>query len=117
MSSGFLLPAFAQTTAATAANDAAEQRARAFVEAINSGNRAAWRKFISENFAKSVLERLPVEERLNNFSRIYDQNRGFTLQSVRRTKSNEVVASVTSNLTGLSQELMFMVEEQSPFYL
>lgn len=112
----FSMQVFAQTSA-TAANDAAEQRARAFVEAVNSNNRQAWRKFISENFAKSSLERFPVEERLNNLARIYDQNRGLSVQNVRRTKPNEVAVSVKSNLTGLGMELMFMVEEQAPFYL
>lgn len=113
----FCLRASAQTPASTAAGDAAEQRARAFIEAVNSNNRAAWRKFISENFAKSSLERLPLEERVNNFARIYDQTRGLNLQSVRRTKPNEVAAVVKTNLTGLGMELMFMVEEQAPFYL
>ena len=116
LTAGFSMQTFAQTPAPTAA-DAAEQRARAFVEVINSGNRAAWRKFISENFAKSSLERLPVEDRVNNFARIYDQTRGLNLQNVRRTKSNEIAAGVTGNLTGFNLEMMFMVEEQSPFYL
>jgi CubicO group peptidase (beta-lactamase class C family) len=116
MTSGISIQTFAQTSA-TPANDAAEQRGRAFVEAINSGTRAAWRKFISENFAKSSLERVPVEDRLNNFARIYDETRGLNLQNVRRTKPNEAIISVRSNLTGLGMEVMFMVEEQSPFYL
>lgn len=117
LTAGFCLQAFAQTPANTAAGDAAEQRGRAFVEAINSNNRATWRKFISENFAKAALERLPVEERLNNFARIYDQTRGVNLQSVRRTNPNEVAVSVKTNLTEQALDMMFMVEEQSPFYL
>jgi CubicO group peptidase (beta-lactamase class C family) len=116
LTAGFCLQAFAQTSA-TAAGDAAEQRARAFIEAINSNNRASWRKFIGENFAKSSLERVPIEDRLNNFARIYDQTRGLNLQNVRRTKPNEVAVSVKSNLTGLGMELMFLVEEQAPFHL
>jgi CubicO group peptidase (beta-lactamase class C family) len=116
LAAGFSQQIPAQTPA-SAAVDAAEQRARAFVEAINSNNRAAWRKFIGENFAKSSLERVPVEDRLNNFARIYDQTRGLSLQNARRTKPNEVAVSVRSNLTGLGMELMFLVEEQSPFYL
>jgi CubicO group peptidase (beta-lactamase class C family) len=116
LTGGFSLRVPAQTQTATAA-DVAEQRARAFVEAVSSNNRAAWRKFISENFAKSALEKVPLEARLNNFARIYDQNRGLNLQNARRTKPNEVTVSVRSNLTGLEMELIFPVEEQSPFYL
>ncbi|HEX8368743.1 MAG TPA: serine hydrolase domain-containing protein [Pyrinomonadaceae bacterium] len=111
-----LLQAFAQTSASAPA-DAAEQRGRAFIEVINSNNRAAWQKFISENFAKSSLERVPAEARLGNFARIYDQTRGLNLQNVRRTKPNEVSASVKGSLTGIGMELIFLVEEQSPFYL
>lgn len=103
--------AFAQQTAA----ETAEQRVRAWAEAINSNNRAAWRKFIGENYAKSVLERLPVEARLNNFARIYDETRGITIQSVRQTKPNEVSVTVKSNLTGQESEIILQVEEQPPF--
>ncbi|HEY0048850.1 MAG TPA: serine hydrolase domain-containing protein [Pyrinomonadaceae bacterium] len=112
----FSLQASAQTSASAPA-DAAEQRGRAFVEAINSNNRATWRKFISENFAKSSFERLPLEARLNNFARIYDQTRGLNLQNARRTKPNEASLAVRSSLTGIGMELMFLVDEQSPFYL
>lgn len=102
-----------QSTAA----DAAEQRARAYIEAINSNDRAAWRKFINENYSKSSLERMPLEVRLNNFARIYDETRGGALQSLRRTKPNEAEAVVKANLTGLGLELAFLVEEQPPYYL
>jgi CubicO group peptidase (beta-lactamase class C family) len=112
----FSLSVFAQTPATTAA-DAAEQRARAFVDAINSNNRETWRKFITESFAKPALERLPVEARLNNYARIYDETRGLTVQNVRRTKPNEVAVSVKTNLTGQVLEVMFMVDEQAPYHL
>ncbi len=101
----------AQQTAA----EAAEQRARAWVEAINSNNRAAWRKFIGENYAKSSLERMPVEPRVNNFARIYDETRGLNIQSVRLNKPNEVFVSAKSNLTGQDSEIVVQVEEQAPF--
>ncbi|PND67682.1 hypothetical protein, partial [Escherichia coli] len=87
----------------------------AWVEAVNSNNRAAWRKFIGENYAKAALERIPVEPRLNNFGRIYDETRGIVIQSVRRTKANEVSVSAKSNLTGQESEIILQVEEQAPF--
>jgi CubicO group peptidase (beta-lactamase class C family) len=115
----FLLAAlflnFAPAIFAQTAADAAEQRARAWVEAVNSNNRAAWRKFIGENYAKAALERIPVEPRLNNFGRIYDETRGIVIQSVRRTKANEVSVSAKSNLTGQESEIILQVEEQAPF--
>lgn len=102
---------FAQQTAA----ETAEQRARAWVEAINSNNRAACRKFIGENYAKSSLERMPVEPRVNNFARIYDETRGMNIQSVRLNKPNEVFVIAKSNLTGQNSEIVVQVEEQAPF--
>ena len=110
---GFSVSIFAQTSA----SDAAEQRARAYVAVIGANDRAGWRKFISENYSKTALERMPLEARLNTYARIYDENRGFTIQNVRKTKPNEVALDLTGNLNGLGLELTFMVEEGSPFYL
>ena len=96
-------------------SDVAEQRARAWVEAINSNNRAAWRKFITENHTKTALERFPLEARLTNYARIYDDTRGMTIQSVNRAKPNEISVVVKSNLTGQETEMFLTVEEQSPY--
>ena len=101
--------------AQTTAGEAAEQRARAWVAAINSSNRAAWRKFITENHSKSALERTPIEARLGNYARIYDETRGLTIQSVRVTKPNEVTVGAKSNLTGMEANIILTVEEQAPF--
>lgn len=111
---GFTFEASAQQPGAV---EAAEQRARAYVQAINSNDRSVWRKFITENFSKSSLERIPLEARLNNFSRIYDETRGFTLQKLTRTKANEVSVELKSNLTGSGLNMSFPVEDQPPYYL
>ncbi|HEY8560881.1 MAG TPA: serine hydrolase domain-containing protein [Pyrinomonadaceae bacterium] len=103
---------YAQQTTASAA---AEQRARGWVTAMNSNDRAAWRKFITENYAKSVLERAPIEARLGNYARIYDETRGMTVQGVRVTKPNEVTLSAKSVLTGMEANIILTVEEQAPF--
>lgn len=108
---GFAATAFAQQTAA----DAAEQRARAWVEALNSNNRVAWRKFITENHSKAVLERFPVEARLGNYGRIYDETRGLTILNLQRTKPNEVTLVARSNLTGQESKIVLLVEEQPPY--
>lgn len=112
-----MLTTFTPRVAAQAANvsDAAEQRARAWVEAINSNNRAAWRKFIGETVAKAALERMPVEPRLNVYARIYDETRGITIERVQRTKANEVSVTAKSNLTGDEMLVVVTVEEQAPF--
>jgi CubicO group peptidase (beta-lactamase class C family) len=101
----------------SAAAEAAEKRARAYLQAINSNDRAGWRKFISENYSKSSLERMPLESRLNIFARIYNEARGFTLQNLSRTKANEVTVNLKANLTGFEMTNIFTVEEQAPYYL
>lgn len=110
----FISEVFGQQTSAAAS---AEQRARAYIEALNSNKRADWRKFITENFTKTALERVPMEGRLGSFSRIYDETRGLSIQGVSQTRPNEVSVSVKSNLTGQLFDLIVQVEEQSPFQL
>ncbi len=103
---------FAQSPSA---GDEAEKRARAWVEAINANDRAAWRKFIGENYARSSLDRMPMDARLGNYARIYDETRGIRIESVRRTKTNEVSISAKSALTGEDALIVVTVEEQPPF--
>lgn len=103
---------FSQTTPAQAA---AEQRARAFIEAVSSNNPAAWRKFISENFSKESIERVPAQRRFENIARVYDLTRGLTALDVRRTKPNEVLLTVRTNLTGELLDLIAQVEESAPY--
>lgn len=97
--------------------DVAEQRLRAYVEVFNSGKRTEWRKFISENYTKAALDRVPVENRVGNISRIYDENRGLTIQGARRTNANEVIFDVKNSLTGQNLELFTQIGEQAPFQL
>jgi CubicO group peptidase (beta-lactamase class C family) len=97
------------------APDAAEQRVRVYVEVFNSNKRAEWRKFIGENYAKSALEKMPVDARLANFARLYDETRGFALQSLTRSKPTEFSVKVKSNLTAQDYELTVWVEENAPF--
>lgn len=110
----FISEVFGQQTSAAAS---AEQRARAYIEALNSNKRTEWRKFIGENYTKTALERIPMEGRLGSFSRIYDETRGLSIQGVSQTRPNEVSVSVKSNLTGQFFDLIVQVEEQSPFQL
>ena len=58
---------------------------------------------------------MPLEARLNNYARIYDETRGMAILSVRQTKPNEVSANVKNNLTGAETLIVVLVEEQAPF--
>jgi len=89
----------------------------AYVEALNSNKLPEWRKFINENYTKSAMERIPIDARIRNFYRAYDETRGMNIQSVSPGKPNEIVVSIKSNLTGDDYELTVQVEEQSPFLL
>jgi CubicO group peptidase (beta-lactamase class C family) len=99
------------------ASGAAEKRARDYIEAVNSGKPAMWRKFYSENFSKASLEKVPVEARIGNSARIYELTRGLEIEKVEQKKPNEITVSAASKLTGQKLELFFPFEQQSPFYL
>jgi CubicO group peptidase (beta-lactamase class C family) len=109
--------AAATALAPTALTAAAEQRAKILVETLSSGEPAAWRKFIGENFTKSSLERVSPERRFVTFARIYDRTRGLALKNVRQTKPNEVTATVVSQLLGETSELLVLVEENAPYQI
>jgi CubicO group peptidase (beta-lactamase class C family) len=105
---------YAQNSQNSPAQSAAEKRARTLIELLNSYNAAAWNKFISENFTKSSLQRVPPQSRLNTIARICDRTRGLTFKESRMTKPNEITATVTDKLLGENFELLMLVEENAP---
>ncbi|HYO63524.1 MAG TPA: serine hydrolase domain-containing protein [Pyrinomonadaceae bacterium] len=106
----------AATAAAPSAppSAAASRRADELIALLNSGDRAAVRAYVNDHFSRSSNERVPLEQRVNNFSRLHDTTRGVELLSVRGTKPNEIAALVRSKLTGQLSELIVEVEPEAP---
>jgi CubicO group peptidase (beta-lactamase class C family) len=102
--------AFAQTAPA---ENPAERRARELIQFINTGDRVAYRKYISENFGGEPA-RLPLEQHLESFSDLRDFTRGMDFHGLLDAKPNEVTARLQTKLTGRWLELLVRVEAETP---
>ncbi len=102
--------AFAQTAPAEAP---AERRVKELVQFINSGDRAAYQKYVSENFAGNFA-RIPMEQHLEFFSDLRDVSRGAEFHGVQDSKPNEVTARLKTRLTGSWLGLLVRVEAEAP---
>lgn len=103
--------AFAQPSASQAA---AERYAREIVSFSNTGDRAAYRKFVEANFSKGMLDR-PMQQHLGFMSSMHAQSRGWEYVKVQDWNANEVVALVKSKLTGSLDALLVRVEPEAPY--
>ena len=91
----------------------AETRAREIAQLINSGDRAAVRKYVAENFGGQMAS-IPIERHLNFFSSEHDQSRGLEVSMVQDSGANEVTLLVRNKLTGDWQGLRVVVEPTPP---
>ena len=107
-----LVSAFAPI-ASGQAESAAVRRAKELAGVLSSGDRAAARRYVQENFAEAMLKR-PMEQHLGFFSRVHDQTRGLKLIKVQDEKPAEATYIVQSELTGLYEALWVSVEENAP---
>lgn len=97
----------------TFAQSPAETRAREVAELINSGDRAAVRKYVEANFADQ-MRNIPMERHLGFFSAEHDQSRGIDVAGVQDSGANEVTLLVKTKLTGESWGLRVVVEAAPP---
>src|SRR5215207_10019809 len=97
-----------------AAQNPAEARAREVAELINTGNRAALRKYVEANFSDK-MRNMPMEQHLSFFSWEHDQSRGLEIASVQDSSANEATLLVKNKLTGDWQGLRVVVEPTAPY--
>ena len=90
------------------------KRVEEFVRLINTGDRKAARAYVEQNFTPASLQRVPVAQRLDTFSRMQDETRGMELRGVRESKPLEAAASYRNKLTGDWGELVFIFEKDAP---
>jgi CubicO group peptidase (beta-lactamase class C family) len=101
---------FAQPTASQAA---AERHARALAGFVEKGDRAAYAKFVQDNFGPNMLNG-PIQRHLDFLSILHDQNRGFEPGQVQDWNPNEVILQVRSKLTGGWDGLLVRVQPEAP---
>ena len=96
-----------------AAQSPAETRAREIAALINSGDRAAVRKYVEANFSDKVRSR-PMERHLFFFSTEHDQSRGLEVSGVQDVGENQATLLVRKKLTGEWLGLWVAVEPAPP---
>ncbi|MFN7930497.1 MAG: serine hydrolase domain-containing protein [Blastocatellia bacterium] len=111
---GMLLCAFAALAQSTPTEAPAERRVKELIQQLNSGTRATYQKYVTENFAPNFL-RIPLEQHLGFFSDLQDATRGVEFQGVQDTKPNEATARLKTKLTGSAVALLVRVEAEAPY--
>lgn len=109
LAAGFPIEQWAQG----AASEAAAARAREAVEMLSTGDRTKLRQFITANYTDEALK-MPMEQRLNVLSSIYDTSRGFEIHGVQESTADSVTLLVRNKLTGAWSGIFVGVEAQAP---
>jgi CubicO group peptidase (beta-lactamase class C family) len=93
--------------------DAAEKRAKEFVEQINNSSRTQFAEYVKANFGGDFLN-LPMSAHLNFFLSVKDVSRGFDVVGVAQREENRVTLRVRSKLTGELKGLAVRVDPSPP---
>ena len=102
---------YAQPSAAQAA---AERHARELIGFVTTGDRAAYRKFVQENFGGEIAN-MPMDTHLGFMSSMHDRTRGYEYHNIQEWGANEVIALVKSKLTGEYDGLLVRVDTNPPY--
>ncbi len=110
---GMLLCAFSALAQSAQTETPAERRVKELVEFINSGHRATYQKYVSENFAPNFA-RIPMEQHLGFMSELHDATRGVEFHGIQDSQPNEATARVKTKLTGSWMAILVRVEAEAP---
>lgn len=91
----------------------AERRAKELIQFLNSGDRATYQKYVTENFAPNFLK-IPMEQHLGFLLQLHDSTRGVEFHGIQDTTPNEVTARLKTKLTGSWMAVMVHVEAEAP---
>ena len=110
---GMLLCAFSALAQSAQTETPAERRVKELVEFINSGHRATYQKYVSENFAPNFA-RIPMEQHLGFMSELHDATRGVEFHGIQDSQPNEATARLKTKLTGSWMAILVRVEAEAP---
>jgi CubicO group peptidase (beta-lactamase class C family) len=111
---GSAQPATQQSQSQPASDTPAVRRVRELIRFINSGDRAAARVYVKENYAPPFLERAPMEAHLGFISQLNDRTRGVEFHSLQASTPTEAVALLKGKLTGGWEALVVRIEPDPP---
>lgn len=92
----------------------AGRKMAAFLAAFNTGDAAAVRKFIAENYAASTLAQRPVDVRIRFFVDFYSDTRGFDVRRVLASDERQIRILVQDRLVGDWRQLGLDLEPEAP---
>jgi CubicO group peptidase (beta-lactamase class C family) len=110
---GTMLGAFSAFAQSAPTETPAEHRVKELVQFLNTGNRATYQKYVSENFAGNFA-RIPMDRHLGFFSDLQDATRGVEFHGIQDTQPNEVTARLKTKLTGSWMAILVRVEAEAP---
>jgi CubicO group peptidase (beta-lactamase class C family) len=94
----------------------AARRARAFVEAMNAGNKESMRRFMTENYSSASLEEKSIEDRMKISLGIRDQMGKLTVSSVKVIDELSVAFVCKGEALGIWLEFTVKVKKEPPHY-
>jgi CubicO group peptidase (beta-lactamase class C family) len=94
----------------------AARRARAFVEAMNAGDKESMRHFITENYSSMSLEEKSIEDRMKIPLGIHAQMGKVTVSSVKLLDELSVAFVCQSENVGIWLEFTVEVKKEPPHY-
>ncbi len=95
----FILTGIAGAQKVEVPDSAVGKRLKNFVDAFNTGDRAAMRSFIHDNYTASALAQRDEDSRVETYLGLYRQTRGFDLRKIERATGTEIVALAQTRFT------------------
>ena len=94
-------------------NTAAGKQLKEWLRVFDSGDDAAFKRFISDHYSKSLLSENDADYRADRAARTYLDTQGFRLRDVEKSTENEIVVLAQARLTELWFRLTMKVEAPS----
>jgi hypothetical protein len=94
----------------------AGHRAKAFIEAMNAGDEASLRRFVTDNYSRASLEEEPIEDKIAMFQGIRAPMGSLKVSSVRIKGENSVIVVAKCQNLGIWLELAIKLKKEPPHY-
>lgn len=94
----------------------AGHRAKAFIEAMNAGDEASLRRFVTGNYSPASLEGEPIENKIAMFQGIRAPMGPLKVSSVRMEGENRVIVIAKCRNVDIWLELTIKLKEEPPHY-
>lgn len=94
---------------------AAGRQAAQWLQVFNTGNVNNLRRFISENYPQSALEKISVDERASKDAGLYVRTQGFDLRRVEKSEAYTIVVLTQERLDEGWVRINMEVEKEAPY--